>query len=427
MWYSGKDKSRFGKFIPLFRLDATHSSWGVHEDVGKVMWMLEKFIRHQVGDLDCPEIAYWKPRDSGKTPGRTSDYRTNIEDYDPDKVDLSWDWRLYSDYTAHGLRAAFVSEHMRFLPPSLIGRHLTGQFSDDLVWYYTIMNAEDVGDHQQLLINLLMRNEDQIKSGGAPELTEKIAEMNRVIARDIEMDPDEAISTHGLFSLSDVDDSKNGIAELKAKQYTKLACNSTHICPFGNVCPVEVVQKFGLDKPCTICPYAIRGVIHLPAINAAKFRAVEMMQDYGEKIKTFKSRPKTGVLASDIENMERQYDRMTRDAFVLEAIEQQLYHMRDSKSDQFMAQDSATIRNLYEKLELTEGERLIKRVIDVQCFPDLDSPMAQRKFSSLRYKLLVANNDIRELVKFHQGPESALLASQLHSMMQANDLSVRYI
>ena len=152
-----------------------------------------------------------------------------------------------------------------------------------------------------------------------------------------------------------------------------------------------------------------------------------MMQDYGEKIKTFKSRPKTGVLASDIENMERQYDRMTRDAFVLEAIEQQLYHMRDSKSDQFMAQDSATIRNLYEKLELTEGERLIKRVIDVQCFPDLDSPMAQRKFSSLRYKLLVANNDIRELVKFHQGPESALLASQLHSMMQANDLSVRDI
>jgi hypothetical protein len=427
MWYSAKDKSRFGKFIPLFRLDATHSSWGVHEEVGKVMWMLEKFVRHQVGDIDCPTLAYWKPRNSDKTPGRTSDHKINIEDYDPEKVDLSWDWRIYTDYSAHGLRAAFVSEHIRFLPPSLIGRHLTGQFSDDLVWYYTIMKAEDVGDHQQLLMNLLMRNEDQIKGGNAPELAEKITEMNRIIARDIEADPSEAISTHGLFSLSDVDDSKNGIAELKAKQYTKLACNSTHICPFGNTCPAEVVRKFGLDKPCTICPYAIRGVIHLPAINAAKFRAIEMMQEYGEKIKSFKGRRKTGVLSSDIENMEVQYDRMTRDAFVLEAIEQQLYHMRDSNSDQFMVQDSETIKNLYEKLELGVGERLIKRLIDIQCFPDLDSPMAQRKFSGLRYKLIVASDDIRELLKSHQEPESALLASQLHSMMSTNDLSVRDI
>jgi hypothetical protein len=425
MWYSEIEKSRFGKFIPLFRLDAGCGTWNVHEEVGKIMWMLEKFIRYQLGDVDCPRLAYWKPRNAKKTEGKTSDHIIDIESFDRSSVDLSWDWRLYSDYTAHGLRAAFVSEHMRFLPPSLIGRHLTGQFSEQLVWYYTIMNAEDIGDHQQLLINLLMKNEDQIKGGGAPELAQKISSMNAVIARDIDSDPEGAISTHGLFSLSDVDDSKNGIAALKAKKNTQLAFNSTHICPFNNSCPAEVVQKFGLDKPCTVCPYAIRGVMHLPALNAQKFRYVELMEEYGAKIKEYKKRPKTGVIQSEIESLETEYDKLTRDAFALEAIEYQLYRMRDAGDQPYMAQDTQTIKDLYESLELGDSEHLIKRLIDVQCFPDLDSPKLQLKFSRLRYKLMMSTGDVSGLLEDREEPEHALLASQLHSMMSVKGLSIR--
>jgi len=427
MWYSEKEKSRFGKFIPLFRLDASASTWDVHAEVGKVMWMLEKFIKHQLGDVDCPRLAFWKPSDTKETPGDRDDYKTNIDSFDRSSVNSKWVWKLYSDYTAHGLRAAFVSEHMRFLPPSLIGRHLTGQFSETLVWYYTIMNAEDIGDHQQLLINLLMKNEDKIKGGGAPELAQKISSMNAIIAKDIDTDPDSAISTHGLFSLSDVDDSKNGIAELKAKKNTQLAFNSTHICPFNNSCPAEVVKKFGLDKPCTVCPYAIRGVVHLPALNAQKFKFVELMEEYGAKIKEYKKRPKTGVIQSEIEGLEAEYDRLTRDSFALEAIEYQLYRMRDAGDQPYIAQDTQTIKNLYENLELDESEHLIKRLIDVQCFPDLDSPNIQRKFARLRYKLMMSTGDLSGLLEDREESDHALLASQLHSMMSVNELSIREV
>lgn len=425
MWYSEKKKSRFGKFIPLFRLDASASTWDVHAEVGKVMWMLEKFIRHQLGDVDCPRLAFWKPSNTKETPGDREDYKTDIDLFDRSSVNTKWEWKLYSDYTAHGLRAAFVSEHMRFLPPSLIGRHLTGQFSETLVWFYTIMNAEDIGDHQQLLINLLMKNEDKIKGGGAPELAQKISSMNAIIAKDIDTDPDRAISTHGLFSLSDVDDSKNGIAELKAKKNTQLAFNSTHICPFNNSCPAEVVRKFGLDKPCTVCPYAIRGVMHLPALNAQKFKFVELMEEYGAKIKEYKKRPKTGVIQSEIEGMEAEYDRLTRDSFALEAIEYQLYRMRDAGDQPYIAQDTQTIKDLYENLELDESEHLIKRLIDVQCFPDLDSPNIQRKFARLRYKLMMSTGDVSGLLEDREESEHALLAAQLHSIMAVKELSIR--
>lgn len=427
IWYSETEKSRFGKFVPLFRLDSASSTWSIHDDVGKIMWTLEKFLRHQVGDKSLPMLAYWRPRNSEKTDGNTTDYLIDIDSFNRDEVDLSWDWNLFTKYTAHGLRAAFVSEHMRFLPPSLIGRHLTGQFSESLVWYYTIMNTEDVGDHQQLLINLLMKNEDAIKNGGAPELAEKITKMNEIIAKDIELDPDHAISAHGLFSLSDVDESKNGIAELRAKRNTKLAFNPTHICPFNNVCPVEVVKNFGLGKPCTLCPYAIRSVTHLPALNAEKFKCVELMEEYGVKIREYRKRPITGVLRAEIEGLEAEYDRLARDAFALEAIEQQLYHIRNQDGQTYVAHDSQTIKDLYENLELGESEHLIKRLIDVQLFPDLDSPRIQQKFARLRYRLMVKRGDISGLLEDHEESANAALSSLLQSMMAAKELTVRDI
>ena len=425
MWYMDSDKHRFGKFIPLFRLDTGISSWDTHDETGTIMWIMESFLKHQVGDSECPRLAFWKPSAVRKVPGKATDHIMGIDEFERENVNLSWNWKLYSKYTPHGLRASFVSEHMRFLPPSLIGRHLTGQFSESLVWYYTIMNAEDIGDHQQLLINLLMKNEEKIKNGGAPDLAEKISNINKIIAKDIDTDPTNAISTHGLFSLSDMDDSKNGIAELKAKQTTRLAFNPTHICPFNNVCPAEVVKKFGLGKPCTICPYAIRGVMHLPALNAEKFKCVEMMEEYGAKIKVYKKRPETGVIQSEIEGLEAEYDQLARDAFALEAIEQQLYHMRGADNQPYIAQDSQTIKDLYETLELDEGAHLIKRLIDVQIFGDLDSPKIQRKFAHLRYKLIMKSGDLEALLEDYEEPENVLLASQLHSMMSANELTVK--
>jgi hypothetical protein len=426
MWYGDEEKSRFGKFIPLFRLETSHNSWNVWEETPKIMWILQRFLIDEAGEEDCPELAYWKPRNRSKVPGKLSDHKVSLDNFSREDVDLSWDWQLNSIYTPHGLRAAFVSEHIRFLPPSLIGRYLTGHFSETLVWYYAIMDGEDIGDHQQLLINLLMRNEDSIKGGGAPELAQKITEMNARILQSIEGDPSTAISVHGLFSLASVDDEKNGIGALKAKTHTRLAFNATHICPFNNTCPSEVVEKFGLDKPCSLCPFAIRGAIHLPALNAEKFHKIELTQEYGVKIRTYRKRPKTGVIQGELAEMESEYDRLMRDATALEAIEQHLFHMLNANDDGFIVQDKGSVKKLYENFDLGGTEHLMKRLIDVQCFPDLDTPSLQRKFAYLRRKLLLAkNDDLTGLIEEHEEPEHALLASLLHSMMSTQQLTAK--
>jgi hypothetical protein len=426
MWYSDDEKNRFGQFIPLFRLDASHSTWGIWEDSAKIMWTLDRFLREEVGEDDFSELAYWEPTKKSKIPNSLKDYRQTLDQFSKAEIDLSWGWKLRSKYTPHGLRAAFVSSHIRFLPPSVIGRHLTGQV-EALVWYYNVMDAKDIGDHEQLLINLLMRNEESIRNGDAPELSQKIIEINVKLAKDIEKDPGVAIAAHGLFSLSDVAESENGIAALKARRHTQLAFNSTHICPFGNICPAEVVDRFGLNKPCTLCPYAIRGSMHLPAINAEKFRYIEMMEDCGERLKDYKKRTKTAVIKADIEELESQYDLLIRDAFALEAIEQQLHHLRAADTESFMAEDTESIKELYSNLKLSESEYLIKRLVDVQCFPNLDSPSLQRRFAHLRLKLQMADGDLTGVLASHKEPEHALLTSQILSMMSSRGLSVKEI
>jgi hypothetical protein len=165
--------------------------------------------------------------------------------------------------------------------------------------------------------------------------------------------------------------------------------------------------------------------MHLPALNAQKFRYVELMEEYGAKIKEYKKRPKTGVIQAEMEGLEADYDRLTRDSFALEAIEYQLYRMRDAGDHPYIAQDTKTIKNLYETLELDESEHLIKRLIDVQCFPDLDSPNIQRKFARLRYKLMMSTGDVSGLLEDREESEHALLASQLHSIMSVKELSIR--
>jgi hypothetical protein len=428
MWYGGTRKSAFGQFIPLFRLDASPSTWAIYDQFPKVLWTLQRFLREQVGDGECPDLAYWKPSNKKVTPGKLSDHRMTIEEFSKKGVDLSWKWKLNSIYTPHGLRASFITDCMRFLPPDFIGRHLTGQFSEALVWYYNVMNTDDIADHRQLLLNLMKRNHEDIGKGFAPQMAQKIGEINASLAKDIADDPGLAIAKHRLFSLSDIEDDKNGIATLRAKKHTILAHNGTHICPFNNTCPSEIIQNFGADKPCTLCPFAIRGDVHLPAIEAEKFKCLEMMKDCEVKIKTYKGRPKTSVIKGDLKELESHYDRLSRDAAVLEALEAQLFHMREINDNSFIVQDKDSITKLYKKIKGDdEVSYLFKRLIDVQCFPDMDSPGLQRKFALLRHKLMLATNDLSGIIESHEEPEHVLLASQLHSLMSVKGLSIKDI
>ncbi|WP_318865732.1 hypothetical protein, partial [Pseudomonas soli] len=113
--------------------------------------------------------------------------------------------------------------------------------------------------------------------------------LNARLGASIHKDPVKAIDKHGLISLTGVREGQSGLEVLRAKRYTKLAYNLCHICPFDNRCPEEVVKQLGAGRPCVLCPYAIRGVDHLPAICAEKDKSKEIMREILDKLREYRA------------------------------------------------------------------------------------------------------------------------------------------
>lgn len=377
--------------------------------------MLQYFIRETMGDTDGDALVYCKDSLGAELP---------VYDYSLEYLNKVSRGSLSSPHTPHALRAGFVSEAIRFLPPSIIGQFMTGQ-TEELVWYYAIFDGKNMPDHQKLLADYLQKNMEALGQGEAPELAKVVMEMNSRLMSSIQKDPVNAIQHHGLVSLNGVKESENGVELLRAKRYTQLAFNNSHICPFGNHCPKEVVEQFGAGQPCTLCPYAIRGVDHLRAISVEKDKAKEMMAGVLKHIKEHRALKKSSQNTQAIEKLNAEHDLHAREAFALEAIEQQLYLM--SKSGQlhnFYANDKEGVVNHYQKIQLTEDEHLLKRLIDVQNFPDATSPELNTKFAYMRTALLVKESKIEELLKVDDRSPAHKLGSQIGSMLRAGALHV---
>ncbi|WP_313597738.1 hypothetical protein [Pseudomonas sp.] len=79
----------------------------------------------------------------------------------------------------------------------------------------------------------------------------------------------------------------------------------------------------------------------------------------------------------------------------------------------------------FQKVEISESDHVLKRLVDVQNFPDLSSPRLDAQFAQMRMRMLVNQGKYDELLKPSNKPASHQLASQISSMMTTGMLSVR--
>jgi hypothetical protein len=423
VWYNHNKGSKFGQFKPLFRLNSREDTWDMFREFPKLLLTLQIFLKDQLGIEDLPDLVKWVPTETSKFKGRAREHSITHEQYEKGDYDASWKFTLYSDYTPHGLRSAFVSDAIRFLPPSLIGSSLTGQ-TEKLVWYYAIFDETGGKDHFEMLLDSVLQNHDDIDAVGAPEISKKIAMLNNKLMKQVKANPSDAIDDFNLVSLAGVTEEKCGIQILRAKKSAALAFNSTHICPFNNTCPTEVIKSFGLGKPCSLCPYAVRGKMHLPAVNAEKFKQIELMKEYAIKLRSYQKRPDTAQMLSDKESLERNLDFTTREAAALEAIEQQLLLLNNNDSDDLIIQEKDTLIGFYKATEVSEPEYLMKRLIDAQIIPDITTSSVQRKFARFRYRL-IKNIDLIDSGDDSEIEEHIQLGALLKSICTVSNLSIK--
>jgi len=413
LWYGMTEESKFGRFKPLFRTSGASGHWANYKSFPLLLLCLQYFVRVHLKDFSLRDIVWIHSK--GEVKQSISDFR--LESLTALRLNS-----VRSDITPHGLRAGFVSEAIKFLPPSLVGRYFTGQ-TEELVYYYSLIDDDPVVSHEQLLFSVVMRNVEKVQRGEAPHLSDAVFKLNQRLMAAIQKNPEEAITKHRLMSLARVKGAKSGIDIIRAKEITSFAYNATHICPFNNICPKEVAEMFGFTNVCAVCPFAIRGVDHLPAISAEKDKYKELMVGVLRMIEDLLQRKPENRNEVEIEKLEREHDHFARQAVVLEAIEMQLVEMANSGNrNELVVQKKEEIIGHYQRIEVGDGEKLLKRLIDAQNFPDLNSPELDSRLAYLRGMLLMQSGNLHEYLGIQyrsSGTMANQLAGQISSMVNA--------
>lgn len=408
VFYNGNKESKFGSFRPLFSYSpkAGTPTNSVDDCFLALLLSFEQFLK----DHGFEEEAMYKIRPIGqKYYGEinplTVETKTTKQGHE--FTPLTYARRT----TVHACRNAVVMEKTRYLPDSIVGKHITGQHSR-LVTYYNLRDPEDhyADQNRQWVTKPGETNFNIPLSGEAFSREMPSNQQGNVMHKGIIDDPAQAIDAYGLISIHLITDEdgnlEDGVSMIKAKKHIKLACNPTHFCPFDNVCPKEIVEDFGEIKPCPLCPYAISGINHLPAISAAKDACFEEFVDVKEKLAAMrKDAPKDLETIVEIED---RCNQLSMRGHGWQYRENELLSKVDSikkgfDEGAFTVGKPEFIVNMLEPIYFKENNNhaayLLKRLRDCKAFPLLETKRIAAKFEMAKRKLM-AVKDPRSALNF---------------------------
>jgi hypothetical protein len=196
----------------------------------------------------------------------------------------------------------------------------------------------------------------------------------------------------------------------------QIAYNSTHMCPYNNICPKEVVEEIG-EKLCGQCWASIKTVDHLPRISAhirdlhakvgEKTSSIEVMMTKGvsdnviemhDFIRTKLAAEESSWIATHaiLENFRKNL--VNRDKYLVtrpEIVEKQLT---------LVATDDSTLANL------------LLRIRDAQAYPEYMTPQLNGKMISVRNMILTKTGNLDQLVN---QPDNYELLDEFRGMIRS--------
>jgi len=397
IFYNGNKKSKFGAFRPLFSCypDSGLTTSSVDDCFLSLLLSFEIFLKEH----GFNEEPMYKIRPVGQK---------YFDEPNPElvKVELTKEGLEHTKITyakrttVHACRNSVVKEKTRYLPERIVGKHITGQHPR-LVTYYNLRDPED---------HYADQNRQWISEPGAPNVNVPMSDevFNRempsnnfgsTMHQGVTADPKQAIEAYGLISIHLITDEngnpKDGISMLQAKEKCKLACNPAHYCPFDNNCPKEVIEDLGEVKACAICPYAISGINHLPAISAAKDACYEEFVDAREKLSMLRQDKSTDL--EMIAELEEIVDRKSLYTNGWKYRETELLARLDDikrgfETGAYTVGKPEFIANMLEATFFSEsdnqGDYILKRLRDCKAFPLLETKQIAAKFEMSKRKLM---------------------------------------
>lgn len=428
--YQGRQESRFGYIVPLFR--ASSSANPISAGLCYDYWVLfltgfQEFYSGILGQrtffVKITPILVDKENDEPKV--------IIFEDgtqYCPVSI--------LAINTPHACRATYATNRQGLIETSDIAIQL-GHESTATTTYYQSPRAEDLHEKLEAADRAIFDDAQRFERDAAsyirPEQQDSAMARSFMANRDAAMKQFKVMPAIALWNSAETESmSPEAIENLRNGPMSLVRFHPTHICPVGDECPADIVQSIGDFKRCGICPLALKGIDHLPAIAAKKNCLLERIR---YQLKQRDALEKAGEIASADELWESiELDtnewigwQLSEEVLAKSYVDTMTQgEANDEEAILYHVEDPEIVRQHLQRVvrQSSEVEFLLCRIAESNAYPTMQTPQIQAVASAIKRRLL-GSRDIRDFFAEIPGPaDITLTASLLKTVMRANQLSL---
>ncbi|PKH20627.1 hypothetical protein BI292_03415 [Pseudomonas sp. 43NM1] len=414
VWYDGHEDSPFGKIVSVFSKGETPgvlNTASYSKYFRKLIYSFDLFCRFQLG------INSTNPM-----PAELSDLQS-IEDPNDflAAVKLEADACKLIEHTPHSCRVSVVSEYIRVLPPHIIGAHITGQATEAHVMYYAKVDPaylRTVAEYQKMSVEHGWNFDRPAMSCiKAESITSKLQQALR-------QNKENALVDFGAISFDreTKDEVLSGIKATKQRPIDSLAFMPTHICPFGNQCPADVIRDLGAvpgsRMPCGGCYYSTKTVDHLPRIHGH----IRAFTDECSELETYIAEAKRNGASPESLVQKANHRKFLASEIIswsvtAHCLEQM--HSEIKTRESFLVEKPEIVSEHLERLELKEHSlsNLIARTAEAKSHAEYFTPQLNQQIKVARNKLLAFTGDFNRMLE--EAPTGFTLIDEFRGLIRS--------
>jgi hypothetical protein len=231
-----------------------------------------------------------------------------------------------------------------------------------------------------------------------------------------------------MWTLEDMEKGIDGLAMLKDGPMSHIRFRETHICPVGEECPSDILERIGEARRCGCCPLAMKCIDHLTAISAKCNQLVERIKfRQKQRVQMEKVGEPTSALDEVWEAMEMDINELLGWKQSEDILSSLLETSKDTDALKFMHVDKPDIvRNHISRIsrQSNEAEFILQRIADSNAYPSFSTPQVQTNSAKLKKRLLAGKNDSSLSEWNDDFDDIQTTAHMLGLMMRAKQLNI---
>lgn len=413
-WYDYHENSIHGEIITLFpkgKVPGVLSGEAYAKYFKRLIYSFDLFCRFQLG-IDA----------TNSMPAELKDFETIDEPIDYlAAVKLEGDATKLIEHTPHSCRVSVVSEFIKVLPPHIIGAYITGHATTEHVMYYAKVDPEylkSVAQYQKMSVEQgLLIDRPAMSIIKAEDPASKLQQAFR-------RDKEKSLSDFGAISFDreTKDDVVSGVRAAKQRPIDSLAFMPTHICPFGNNCPADVIRDLGaipgVSMPCGGCYYSVKTVDHLPRI----YGVIRVLTDECSELEAYIAEAKrngasTESLVPKANRRKFLAAEIISWSITAHCLEQM--HSEIKTREHFLVEKPEIVSERLERLELKEDSlsNLIARTAEAKSHAEYFTPQLDKQIHVARKKLLAFTGDFNRMLQ--EAPTGFTLIDEFRGLIRS--------